>query len=186
MWEIQPGIEFASRELIAFNLHPAHSLSLARKYQLLDWIAHPVQNLLASPLERYAHDNPTEKLDYDIYMIIAMAKESIATECKRLGNHPPFPPNFDDTEPFCAQHNTCKRVWTEKWFFTIVRRIHHPTTPLPLSMVPEVLAEMDHRGMNPECKRSILTWLRDSCIQVQKEENLIRETIATVCNLFTQ
>jgi hypothetical protein len=53
-------------------------------------------------------------------------------------------------------------------------------------MVPEVLAEIDHRGMNAECKRSILTWLRDSCVQVQKEENLIQETIVTVRNLFTQ
>jgi hypothetical protein len=186
MWEIQPGIDFASHELLAFNLHPAHSLSLARQYQLLDWIAYPVQNLLVSPLEQYTHNNnPTEKLDYDIYMIIATAKESIATERKRLGNHPPFPPNFD-SEPFCAQHNTCKRVWTEKWFFTVVRRIHHPTTPLPLSMVPEVLAEIDHRGMNAECKRSILAWLRDSCAQVRKEETLIQETIATVRKLFTQ
>jgi aryl carrier-like protein len=40
--------------------------------------------------------------------------------------------------------------------------------------------------MNVECKRSILTWLRESCMQVQKEENLIQETIDTVRNLFTQ
>ncbi len=50
MWEILPGIEFASRELLTFNLHPAHSLSLARKYHLLDWISAPVQTLLAAPL----------------------------------------------------------------------------------------------------------------------------------------
>ena len=184
MWEIQPGIEFASRELMTFDLHPAHTLSLARQYQLLDWIAQPVQNLLASPFEQYTNNNTSDRLDYDIYMIIATAKESIAMERKRLGNHPPFPPNFDN-EPFCDQHNTCKRVWTEKWFLTVVRRIHHPTTPLPLSMVPEVLAEIDHRGMNVECKHSILTWLRDSCVQVRKEETLIQETIAIVRNLFT-
>jgi len=186
MWEILPGIEFASHELLTFNLHPAHSLSLARQYHLLDWVSAPVQTLLAAPLGRYTHHgNPAvEKLDYDVYMIIATAKESIATERKRLGNHPPFPPNFDE-EPFCAQHNTCKRVWTEKWFFNLVRRIHHPTTPLPMSLVPEVLEEIDHRGMNGVCKQSILTWLRDSCVQVRKEENLIEETIATVRNLFT-
>jgi hypothetical protein len=104
MWEIQPGIEFASRELLTFNLHPAQSISLARQYQLLDWIAQPVQNLLAS-LEQYSHsNNPSDMLDYDIYMVIATAKESIATERKRLGNHPPFPPNFDG-EPFCTQHH---------------------------------------------------------------------------------
>jgi hypothetical protein len=68
----------------------------------------------------------------------------------------------------------------------VFRHIHHPTTPLPLSMVPEVLVEIDHHGMNAECKRSILTWLCDSCVQVQKEETLIQETIATVRNLFSQ
>jgi hypothetical protein len=67
-----------------------------------------------------------------------------------------------------------------------VRRLHHPVTPLPLSLVPEVLEEIDHRGMNVACKSSILTWLRESCMQVQKEENLIQETIDTVLNIFTQ
>jgi len=183
MWEILPGIEFASRELLTFDLHPAHSLSLARKYHLLDWISAPVQTLLATPLGQY-NGNPAERLDYDVYMIIATAKESIAMERKRLGNHPPFPPNFDN-EPFCTQHKTCKRVWTEKWFFNLVRRIHHPSTPFPLSFVPEALEEIDHHGMNAACKQSILAWLKDSCIQVQKEQNLIEETIARVHNLFT-
>jgi len=185
MWEIQPGIEFASQGLLAFNLQPTHSLLLARRYLLFDWIAAPIRTLLAAPLERYANDRPAEeRLDYDLYMVIATAKESIAMERKRLGNHPPFPPNFDE-EPFCSQHVTCKRVWTERWFFVLVRRIHHPTSPLPLSLVPEALAETEHRGMNQVCKQSIITWLRNSCVQVQKEEDLIQATIATVRNLFT-
>lgn len=184
MWDIQPGINFASQELLKFDLHPAYCLHLARQYNLLDWISTPVRSLLASPLERYTGTTDSrEILDFDLYMIIATAKESIATERKRLGNHPPFPPNFDN-EPFCAQHESCKKIWAEKWFFTIVRRIHNPTSPLPLSLVPEALEEIEHRGMNPECKTSILTWLRQSCIQVQKEENLIRETVTTVQNLF--
>ena len=185
MWEIQSGIEFASKELIQFNLHPAHSLSLARRYNLLDWISAAIRNLLDSPLERYTRNTATEeRLDYDLYIIIATTKETIMMERRRLGNHLPFPPNFDN-EPFCVQHNACKRVWTEKWFLTLVRRIHHPTTPLPLSLVPEALEEIDHHGMNPVCKHSILTWLRESCTQVQKEENLIQETVATVRELFT-
>ncbi len=184
MWDILPGIEFASQELHEFDLHPVHSLSLAHRYQLLDWVSAPVRKLLASPLEQYTQDTRSEeKLDFDVYMTIATAKETIADERKCLGNHPPFPPNFD-VQPFCSQHNTCKRVWTEKWFFTVVRRIYHPTTPLPLSSIPGVLEDTDHRGMNPECKRSILDWLRD-CVHIQKEENLIQETIATVCDLFT-
>jgi hypothetical protein len=182
MWDIQLGINFASQELLKFNLHPAHCLCLAQRYNLLDWISTPVRSLLASPLERYTTDN-NENMDFDLYMIIATAKESIATERKRLGNHPPFPSDFDN-EPFCAQHESCKKVWTEKWFFIVVCRIHHPTSPLPLSLVPEALEEMEHREMNPEYKKSILTWLRQSCVQVQKEENLIQDTVAAVQNLF--
>ncbi|KAF8816665.1 hypothetical protein BYT27DRAFT_7220536 [Phlegmacium glaucopus] len=170
MWDIQPGIDFATQQLLKFDLHPAHRLSLARQYNLLDWIPSPVRSLLASPLERYTKDSK-DNLDFELYMIIATAKESISMEQKHLGNHPPFPQNFDN-DPFCAQHETCKKVWTEKWFFTIVRRIHHPTAPLPLSL-----------GMNLECKCSILTWLQQSFL-VKKEENLIQETIMASSTIF--
>jgi len=77
MWDILP----ASQELLKFNLHPAHCLYLARQYHLLDWITAPVRYLLASPLELYTQNSkPEEKLDFDLYIIIATAKESITTE----------------------------------------------------------------------------------------------------------
>ena len=53
-----------------------------------------------------------------------------------------------------------------------------------LAMVPDTLEAIDHHGMNLECKRSILTWLRGSCAQVQKEETIIQNTITTVCEFF--
>lgn len=183
MWEILPGIEFASTALSSFDLHPAHCLYLARRYNLLNWVPTHIRTLLSAPLQQY-HECIKDNLDFELYAIIATAKESIVTERKRLGNFPPFPKNFDD-EPFCTQHGICKKVWSEKWFCVILRRIHHPCDPLPLSLVPEALEKLEHRGMNPECKRSILTWLTNSCDQVQKEETIIQETIATVCTLFT-
>ena len=180
MWEILPGIEFASTALLGFNLQPAHCLRLARRYNLLNWVPSPIRILLSTPLERYTNG---DNLDFEIYTIIATAKESIAVERKRLGNFPPFPKNFDD-EPFCAQHAICKKVWSEKWFCVILRRIHHPVDPLPLTSVPNALEELEHRGMNPECKRSIITWLKESCNQIQTEEIIIQATIAEVCTLF--
>jgi hypothetical protein len=187
MWEILPGIEFASTALVGFNLQPAHCLYLARRYNLLDWVPAPIRILLSAPLERYRDytgtDGNKNNLDFELYMIIATAKESIAVERKRLGSFPPFPKDFDN-EPFCAQHATCKKIWSEKWFYVILRRIHHPVDPLPLSLVPNALEELEHRGMNPECKRSILTWLTGSCNQIQTEENIIQATIAEVCTLF--
>ena len=183
MWEILPGIEFASTALLGFDLQSAHCLYLAQRYNLLNWVPTHIRILLSVPLERYTEDNK-HSLNFELYTIIATAKESIAAERKRLGNFPPSPKNFDD-EPFCAQHGICKKVWSEKWFCVILRRIHHPVDPLPLSSIPKALEELEHRGMNPECKRSILTWLTESCDQVQKEETIIQATIAAVCTLFT-
>ena len=179
MWEILPGIEFASTALLSFNLQPSLCLQLAWRYNLLDWVPTPIPILLSTPLERFTNG---DNLDFEVYTIIATAKESIATERKRLGNFPPFPKNFDD-EPFCAQHAICKKVWSEKWFCVILRRIHHPADPLPLISVPNTLEDLEHRGMNPECKKSILTWLKGSS-QIQTEETIIQATITEICTLF--
>ena len=102
------NIDFAAEQLLLpqFKLHPAQHLYNARRYGLLNWISSPIRELLASSFEKYAQDSENQ-LGFNLYVIIATAKESIATERKRLGNHPPFPQNFDDG-PFCigAQHET--------------------------------------------------------------------------------
>jgi hypothetical protein len=182
MWDISPGIDFASRELLRFDLHPAHCLYLARKYDLSNWIEGAVRKLIASPLEHYTNES-TDTLPFPLYQIIATTKESIFLDRMRLANHPPFPPNFDG-QPYCSHHETCKRVWTEKWFYTMGRRIHNPTSPLPLLKVPDALEALDHPGMNRECKSSILTWMRESCAGVQREEIAICGVIATVRDMF--
>jgi len=183
MWEVVQGIEFASAELLKTDLHPAHCLRLARQYGLTNWIEDPIRILLGAPLERYTQDSENN-LDFELYMLIATAKESIATARKLLRNHPPFPRNLDNG-PFCAQHTTCKKVWIEKWFFVLTRRIHHPSEQFPLILIPQTLEIMDHRGMNPECKEFFLKWIRESLSYlIHREEDLIQETIATVRNLF--
>lgn len=123
-------------------------------------------------------------LGFNLYTIIACAKESISQERQRLGNHAPFPRNFDDG-PFCTapQHAACKRVWTEKWFLIMVCRIH-AVDPLPLSDVPDALEAMDHKGMNLGCKGFILSWLRASD-HIRREEKIIAETISDVIDLLS-
>lgn len=193
MWEIEPGIQFASTELLKFDLHPAHRLHLARQYGLrdLNWINVPIRMLLGSPLERYTNEDITSQqltqnhLDFNLYMIIATCKESIATARKVLANHPPFPTDSDNT-PFCLQHATCKKVWIEKWFFVLGRKIHHPTENFPLISIPDELKNMEHRGMSPDCKNHVLEWIdRTFLYLICKEEDLIQETIATVRTMFT-
>ena len=151
MYNILPGIKFATQEILWFNLHPAYCLHIARKYTLLNWIAAPIQMLLSSPLEQYTHESK-DTLLFDLYQIIATTKESISLEQKHLANFP-FLPNFDN-EPFCAQHDSCRKVWIKKWFLVMVCQIHNPIAPLPLAMVPNMLEAIDHHGMNLECKHS--------------------------------
>jgi len=183
MWEIMPGIDFAARELLGFGLQPAHCLYLARRYELVDWIPAAVRVLLSIPLERY-HNGVEMPLDMELYILIANAKESISLERQRVSNFPPFPKDFDNG-PFCDQHSQCKRVWTEKWFFIISRQIHQITEPLALSRIPAALDKIDHRGMNPDCWKSILDWLKgDGAFQLQKEEQLIQGAITAVRTLF--
>ncbi len=76
MWEIVPGIQFATTELLKADLHPAHRLHLARQYGLLDWIEIPVRMLLTAPLERYTKESQ-DNLDFNLYMVIVTTKESI-------------------------------------------------------------------------------------------------------------
>jgi hypothetical protein len=183
MWEIAPGVEFASTELLKANLHPAHRLRLARQYGLLDWIEIPIRILLESPLARYTEDSH-DNLDFSLYMVIATAKESIATARKVLANIPPFPTDADNT-PFCPQHATCKRIWVEKWFIGLGRRIHHPTEKFALAEIPQALETMDHRGMNEDCKKFVLKWMNQTLSYlIQREEDLIQETVDTVRIMF--
>ena len=178
-----PGIDFAARELLRFDLQPAHRLHLARRYSLVDWIPAAVRVLLSTPLDQY-YNGVEIPLDVELYMLIAKTKESIALERRRVGNFPPFPKDFDNG-PFCDQHSQCRKVWTEKWFFIISRQIHQITEPLALSHIPAALDKIDHRGMNPECWKSILDWLKEGgAFQLQKEEQLIQGAITAVCTLF--
>lgn len=183
MWEIAPGVEFASTELLKANLHPGHRLRLAQQYGLLNWIEIPIRILLDSPLERYTEDGPNN-LDFSLYMVIATAKESIATARNVLAHVPPFPTDTDNS-PFCPEHATCKRIWIEKWFLGLGRRIHHPTEKFSLAEIPRALKEMDHRGMREDCKNFVLEWMNENLSYlVQKEEDLIQDTVATIRTMF--
>ncbi|KIM38493.1 hypothetical protein M413DRAFT_30043 [Hebeloma cylindrosporum] len=179
MWDIVPGVEFATTELLSkADLHPAHRLHLARQYRLLDWIEVPVRMLLTAPLERYTAESQ-ETLDFKLYMVITTTKESIAKARKVLANHPPFPANSDNA-PFCLQHDNCKKVWTEKWFLSLARRIHHPSENFPLISIPSTLKTIDHQGMNAECKKYIIEWIDGTfSYLIRKEEDLILEAVAT-------
>jgi hypothetical protein len=185
MWEIKPGIEFASKGLLdqKFNLSPAFRLDVARKYQLKDWIPAAVRHLLHTPLAEYSEVD-MNYLGYSIFSIIAIAKEQISTERVRLSLHAPMPPPKDiGDRPYCNKHKQCMKIWSEKWFLNVIRRIHNSTFPLPLSDLCQVLEETNHEEMNNQCKNDIISWLRGSKALL-REEDIIRSTIATITNIL--
>ena len=183
MWKMEQCVNFAASELAKRSLHPVHRLKLAQQYSLQDWIEIPIRMLLNTPLERYTEENETN-LDFSLYMIIATTKESISTARKRLAHHPPFPNDSDNT-PFCLQHAICKKVWYEKWFLVLGRSIHHPSEHFLMILIPETLEKMEHRGVNPECKKYVLEWIQQNFSRlIQKEEDLIQQAFATVHEMF--
>jgi hypothetical protein len=183
MWEIASGVEFATSELLKADLHPVHRLRLAQKYSLQEWIEIPIHMLLGAPLERYTEQDQ-DNLDFGLYMLIATTKESIAKARKVLAHHPPLLPDADNA-PFCPQHTTCKKVWIEKWFLVLGRRIHHPSEDFPLILIPEALKNTDHRGMNPECKKYALQWMNANLLYlINGEEDLIQQAVATYHSTF--
>jgi len=83
MWEIGPGIQFASTELLKpqFGLRAAHHLHLSHQYHLLAWIPIAVWVLLLTHLKDYSEVDKAH-LGFDLYKIIPRTKESIETERK--------------------------------------------------------------------------------------------------------
>ena len=58
---------------------------------------------------------------------------------------------------------------------------HHPSEHFPIILIPETLEKMDHRRMNPECKKYVLEWIQTNFFSlIRKEEDLIQQAITTV------
>ena len=111
-------------------------------------------------------------------MFLSPSSKCLGVRCPLTPS--PFPADADNT-PFCPQHATCKKVWIEKWFLTLGHHIHHPSKDFPLILIPEALKNIDHRGMNPECKQYILEWIDTTLLYlICKEEDLIQEAVTTV------
>jgi len=136
------------------------------------------------PWQQWWGKHSPNNLDFSLYMVIATAKESIATAQKVLSHVSPFPPDTDNS-PFCPQHATCKRIWIEKWFLGLSQHIHHPTENFSLAEILQALKEMDHWGMREDCKKFVLEWMDENLSYLLwKEEDLIQVTVATVRTIF--
>lgn len=182
MWDVQPGIEFASAHLLK-QLGPAHRLNLACRYQLWSWLSEAIRQLILMPLQSYTVED-MNRLSYGMFSTIAIAKENISTERMRLAICPPYPKDVDSI-PYCDRHQVCRRVWTDKWFGIIIRQICTGPDPnrLPISSLKGLLEKTDYAGMNQTCKKYLVSWLEGSR-HMQKEEEFIQTAIDEIRAMF--
>ncbi len=161
MWYIQDGIKFARHWLEQLEIPATERIKLAKQYEIRDWVAPALKELLKSPLNNLSNDD-LNHINVRIYCIIAKAKEAMERQRKIIAAYPPSLPkdSHDFQTAWCASHVTCGKVWTDTWWRVVARSILHPLDPLDLNKVVDFLKTVDHRGMSTNCKEDMLNWLQ--------------------------
>ena len=161
MWYIQDGIKFARHWLEQLKIPATERIQLAKQYEIRDWVAPAVQELLETPLNDLSN-NDLDQINMRLYSIIAKAKEAMERQRKIITAVPPSLPkdSHDFQTAWCTSHATCGKVWAETWWRVVARSILHPLDPLDLNKIIDFLKSTDHRGMSIDCKEDILGWLQ--------------------------
>lgn len=182
MWDVKQGIDFATTHLFD-KVTAAHRLALACRYDIWSWLPEAVRDLILLPLHDYTHADMNH-LSYGMFSVICVAKEAIITERMRLTVCPPYPKDIGSL-PYCSQHSTCRKIWADKWYGTIIRRICTPPHPtqLRISLLKDLLEATDYTGMNPECKNYLVKWIGESR-HLGREEELIVVAIDDIRAMF--
>ena len=81
MWFIEDGIKFAQHWLEQRNIPATERLQLAKHYEIRDWVAPAVQELLKMPLSSLSNGD-LDHINIRLYSIIAKAKEAIEKQRK--------------------------------------------------------------------------------------------------------
>jgi len=161
MWDIQDGIKFARHGLERLEISATEKIKLAKQYEIRDWVAPAVQELLRLPLNGLTNDD-LNHINLRVYSIIAKAKEASERQRKIIAAFPPgLPKDSPDFQiAWCPSHVTCSKVWADTWWRVVARSILHPLDPLDLNKVVDFLKTIDHRGMSIGCKEDMLRWLQ--------------------------
>lgn len=160
MWYIQDGIKFARHWLEQIKIPATERINLAKQYEIRDWVAPAVQDLLKTPLNDLSNSE-LDQISARLYCIIAKAKEAMERQRKIIAAFPPSLPkdSHDFQTAWCASHTTCSKVWADTWWRVVARSILHPLDPLDLNTIVDFLKSIDHRGMSIDCKGDMIAWL---------------------------
>jgi hypothetical protein len=157
MWYIEDGIKFAQHWLEQRKIPATERLHLATLYEIRDWVAPAVQELLKKPLSSLSNGD-LDHINIRLYSIFAKAKEVIEMQRKLIAACPPSLPK--DTQDFptawCASHGTCAKVWADTWWKVVVRTLLHPLNPLEVNTIVDFLKSIEHHGMSASCKEDML------------------------------
>ena len=88
MWFIEDGIKFAQHWLEQRIIPATERLKLAKLYEIRDWVAPAVQELLQTPLSSLSNGD-LDHINIRLYSIIARAKEAIENQRKLMAACPP-------------------------------------------------------------------------------------------------
>jgi len=161
MWYIQDGIKFARHWLEQINIPATERIKLAKQYEIRDWVAPAVADLLKTPLNNLSNDE-IDQINTCLYCIITKAKEAMERQHKIIAASPPSlaKDSHDFPTAWCTSHSTCSKVWADTWWRVVARSILHPLAPLDLNNIVDFLENVDHRGMSIDCKADMIRWLK--------------------------
>ena len=91
MWYIEDGFKFAKHWLKQHKIPATERLQLATYYEIQDWVALAVQELLRTPLSSLSNGD-LDHINICLYSIIAKAKEVIEKQRKLIAACPPSLP----------------------------------------------------------------------------------------------
>lgn len=87
MWYIHDGINFSQYGLEQLDIPATERIKLAQQYELYNWVAPAIQELLKLPLNSLSNDD-LNHINLHVYSIIARAKEAMERQCKIIAAFP--------------------------------------------------------------------------------------------------
>jgi hypothetical protein len=168
----ESATQFATHFLESSALPAARRLELSRQFSIHHWVPSAFEQLLNNFGPGTLSEDDAKRIGFKTYQILTKARELIDTRRKASGitmrtcNISLFtsflaqvvPALMDGPEAdySCADHNLCQAAWKETWKKKISKRLTHPTDPLPLHGVVDVVISAEIPGLSYTCKNDLV------------------------------
>lgn len=161
MWMMENAASSAIQALETLYLSPTRQLELARLYRIEEWVRRALDRMLNRQLT-YITAVERQQLGFELYAIIAMAKESLERWYRSIAFQAPgldFDEEMDMEWGGCSSHAVCKKVWQSYWWRHMARYILDPEPEdlfIDLEKIKDKLRAAEIEGLAPNCKNTAL------------------------------